>query len=127
MLYLPWIGVTSHRVSWMLACVGALVWQRLGARDLRAAIVNNLVCGKAIAGQAQDPTLMNIVAGWLHSQNAAAMQTYFSNIAASGPLGPLVWLHLFQSCVEKRIPSAFTLRAQACIDIFATLSLRYVW
>ena len=45
-----------------------------------------MVCGNVVKGKAQDQTLMNLVAGWVHSQNNATMQNYLSNIAASGAL-----------------------------------------
>lgn len=87
MLLLPWLPVTAHMVSWFLGIVGRLVGQRLKAREMRASIVNNMVCGNVVKGKAQDQTLMNLVAGWVHNQNNATMQCYLSNIAAAGSLG----------------------------------------
>lgn len=92
MLMLPYINVTSARVSWLVGICGVMFDTHVGPRALRASMVLRMVVSSILGDRPPTETEMRHAGTWVHTSGNAAMVHYFSSKGAAAQLGNLVRL-----------------------------------
>lgn len=90
MLFLPYVNVTSARVSWLVAMCGVMMDTSANPRSLRASMVLRMVVSAIIAGRTPSEVEMRHAGCWVQNSGCAAMVHYFSSKGAAALLANMV-------------------------------------
>eukprot|EP00892_Ulva_mutabilis_P000734 jgi/Ulvmu1/10661/UM066_0043.1 len=89
-LFSPYVNITSGRLSWLMAMLGAVCGGfYAGPRVLRVSLVHRSIMQSILSGRTFDGIQLKYTGGWKQTPNAAPLSHYFSPQAAATGFGIL--------------------------------------